>query len=48
MHIKFLFNKKEKKLDYYRERDFLDELCKRLKEHAAKIISYKEKNDTAN
>ena len=34
MHIKFSFNKNENKLDYYRERDVFDELCKRLKEHA--------------
>ena len=31
---KISFNKKENNLDYYRESDFLDELCKRLKEHA--------------
>ena len=42
-----LFDEEENKLDYYRGKDCIDELCKRLKERAMKIINYK-KNDTAN
>ena len=37
------FDKEENKLNYYREKDCIDELCKRLKERAMKIVNYKEK-----
>ena len=48
MLTKCSFDKKENKLDYYRERDYIGKLCKKLKEnnenmHAMKIINYKEK-----
>ena len=48
MLTKCSFDKKENKLDYYRERDCIGKLCKKLKEnnenmHAMKIINYKEK-----
>ena len=48
MITKCSFDKKENKLDYYRERDCIGKLCKKLKEnnenmHAMKIINYKEK-----
>ena len=38
-----LKNAAENKLDYYRERDCIEKLCKKLKDHAMKIIKYKEK-----
>ena len=31
------------KIDYYRGRDCIAKMCKRLKEHAMKIINHKEK-----
>ena len=37
------FDKTEDKLDYYRGKDCIEKLCKKLKEHAKKIINYKEK-----
>ena len=37
------FDAAENKLDYYRERDCIEKLCKKLKDHAMKIIKYKEK-----
>ena len=43
MLTKCSFNKKQNKLDYYRGRDCIDKLCKKLKEHAMIIINY-EKN----
>ena len=43
MLTKCLFNKKENKLDYYREKYCIEKLCKKLKEHAMKIINYEEK-----
>ena len=48
MLTKCSLDKKENKLDYYRERDYIGKLCKKLKEnnenmHAMKIINYKEK-----
>ena len=43
MLTKCSFNKKENKLDYYREKDCIEKLCKKLKERAMKIINYEEK-----
>ena len=43
MLTKCLFNKKENKLDYYCEKDCIEKLCKKLKEHAMKIINYEKK-----
>ena len=43
------FEKAENKRDYYRGRDCIEKLCKKLKEHAMKIINYeKKRNDTTN
>ena len=35
--------KKENKLDYYRGKDCIEKLCKKLKESATEIINHKEK-----
>ena len=43
MLTKCSFNKKENKLDYYREKDCIEKLCKKLKERAMKIINYEKK-----
>ena len=37
------FDSSENKLDYYRGRDCIEKLCKKLKEHAMEIINYEEK-----
>ena len=37
------FNEKENKLNYYRGKDCIEKLCKKLKERAMKIINYEEK-----
>ena len=37
------FDAAENKLLYYRGRDCIEKLCQKLKEHAMKIINYKEK-----
>ena len=37
------FDKKENKLDYYRGKDCIEKLCKKLKERAMKTIDYEEK-----
>ena len=37
------FDEKENKLNYYRGKDCIEKLCKKLKEHAMKIIDYEEK-----
>ena len=43
------FDKKENKLNYYRGKDCIEKLCKKLKECAIKRISYEKKgNDTIN
>ena len=39
------FDKKENKFNYYRGKDCIEKLCKKLKECAMKIINYEEKND---
>ena len=43
------FDEKENKLDYYRGKDCIEKLCKKLKERAMKIINHeKKRNDTIN
>ena len=37
------FDKEKRKLDYYRGKDCIKELCKKLKVHALKIINYEKK-----
>ena len=37
------FDSSENKLDYYRGRDCIEKLCKKLKEHPIEIINYEEK-----
>ena len=48
MLARCLFGEEENKLDYYRGKDCIEKLCKKLKERAMKIINYEEKNDNAN
>ena len=43
MFTKCSFDEKENKLDYYRGKDCIEKLCKKLKERAMKIINYEEK-----
>ena len=41
------FDEKENKLNYYRGKDCIEKLCKKLKKRAMKIINYeKKRNDT--
>ena len=40
MFTRCSFNKKENKLNYYRGKDCIEKLCKKLKERAMKIINY--------
>ena len=44
MFTKCSFDKKENKLNYYRGKDCIEKLCKKLKECAMKIINYEEKD----
>ena len=44
MFTRCSFDKRENKLNYYRGEDCIENLCKKLKERATKIIDYKEKN----
>ena len=37
------FDKKENKFNYYRGKDCIEKLCKKLKQCAMKIINYEEK-----
>ena len=37
------FHKKENKLNYYKGKDCIEELCKKLKESAMEIINYEKK-----
>ena len=47
MFTRCSFNKKENKLNYYRGKDCIEKLCKKLKKRAMKIINYeKKRNDT--
>ena len=43
MFTRYSFDKKENKLNCYRGKDCIEKLCKKLKEHAMKIINYEEK-----
>ena len=43
MFTRCQFDKKENKLNYYRGKDCIDELCEKLKECAMEINDYKEK-----
>ena len=43
MFTKCSFDEKENKLDYYRGKDCIEKLCKKLKENALKIMNYEEK-----
>ena len=43
MFTRCLFDRKEKKLNYYRGKDCIEKLCKKLKERAMKIINCEEK-----
>ena len=43
MITKFSFNKTEDELDYYRGKDCIEKLCKKLNERAMKMINYEEK-----
>ena len=43
MFIRCSFDKKENKLNYYRGKDCIEKLCKKLKESAMEIIDCKEK-----
>ena len=49
MFARCSFDKKESKLNYYRRKDCIKKLCKKLKECAIEIINYeKKRNDTTN
>ena len=43
MLTRFSFDEEENKINYYRGKDCIDELCKTLKQRAIKIINYEEK-----
>ena len=43
MFTRCSFNKKENKLNYYRGKDCIEKLCKKLKERGIKIINYEKK-----
>ena len=43
MFTRCSFDKKENKINYYRGKDYIEKLCKKLKERAMKIINYEEK-----
>ena len=43
MFTRCSFDEKENKLNYYRGKDCIEKLCKKLKERAMKIISYEKK-----
>ena len=45
MLIKYSFDETEDKLDYYRGKDCVEKLCKKLKKHAMKIINYEEQDE---
>ena len=42
MFTRCSFDEKENKLNYYRGKDCIEKLCKKLKERAVKIINYEE------
>ena len=43
MFTRCSFNEKNNKLNCYRGKDCIEKLCKKLKEHAMKIINYDKK-----
>ena len=43
MFTRCSFNEKENKLNYYRGKDCIEKLCKKLKKRAMKIINYEKK-----
>ena len=43
MFTRCSFNEKENKLNYYRGKDCTEKLCKKLKDHAMKIINYEKR-----
>ena len=43
MFTRCSFDKKENKLNYYRGKDCIEELCKKLKESAMEIINHEKK-----
>ena len=43
MFTRCSFDKKENKLNYYRGKDCIEKLCKKLKNHAVDIINHEEK-----
>ena len=43
MFTKCSFDEEENKLDYYRGKDCIGELCKKLKEDGMEIINYEKK-----
>ena len=43
MFTRFSFDKRENKLNYYRGKDCIENLCKKLKESVTEIINRKEK-----
>ena len=48
MFIWSSFDKKENKLDYCREKDCIEKLCKKIKERTMEIIDYKKRYNTIN
>ena len=43
MFTRCSFNEKENKLNFYRGKDRIEKLCKKLKERAMKIINYEKR-----
>ena len=43
MFTRYSFDKKENKLNYYRGKDCIEKLCKKLKESATEIINHEKK-----
>ena len=43
MFMRCSFDKKENKLNYYRGKDCIEKLCKKIKESANEIVNYEEK-----
>ena len=48
MSIICSFDKKENKFNYYRGKDCIEKLCRKIKESANKIIDREKKNYTIN
>ena len=45
MFISCSFDEKENKLNYYRRKDCIEKLCKKLKKGAMEITNYEKKRD---